>query len=169
MPNSFDMFTSDKLAFYIGYASELFKIQSVNPNLSFDVTTIPQTKGTSIKRTYGNIYTLVANKKSKNLASALGVSSIITAPDFLKELGIRTSLPTATRSLLVEKPADPYLMTFFDSAIIARSWLDPDKDQSNSIFKELIENSLSNKLSVGDAINKASSQLELILRTYNTK
>lgn len=169
MPNSFEMFSSGKLAFYIGYASELFKIQSVNPNLSFDVTTIPQTKGTSIKRTYGNIYTLVANKKSKNLASALGVGTIITAPDFLKELGIRTSLPTATRSLLVEKPADPYLMTFFDSAIIARSWLDPDKEQSNSIFKELIENSLSNKLSVTDAISKASSQLDLILRNYNTK
>ncbi|MFA6392561.1 MAG: extracellular solute-binding protein [Candidatus Paceibacterota bacterium] len=169
MPNSFEMFSSGKLAFYIGYASELFKIQSVNPNLSFDVTTIPQTKGTSIKRTYGNIYTLVANKKSMNLASALGVSSLITAPDFLKELGISTSIPTATRSLLRDMPKDPYLVTFFDSAIIARSWLDPDKEQSDSIFKELIENSLSNKLSVTDAINKASSQLDLILRNYNTK
>ena len=56
LPNSIDMFTGGKLAFYLGRASELFKIQSVNPNLSFDVAPILQTKGTNLKRTYGNIY-----------------------------------------------------------------------------------------------------------------
>ena len=162
--SSFDMFTSGKLAFYLGYASELFNIQSVNPNLSFDVATIPQTKGTDLKRTYGNIYTMVVNKKSKDLASSFGIASLIIDPSFIKELGIRASLPTASRSLLNEKPTDPYLLTFFDSAVISHSWLDPDKDSTDSIFKELIENSLSNKLSAGEAINKASNQLDLIIK-----
>ena len=49
------MFTSGKLAFYLGRASELFKIQSVNPNLSFDVSSMLQTRGTNTKRTYGEI------------------------------------------------------------------------------------------------------------------
>jgi len=164
MPNSFDMFTGGKSAFYIGYASELFNIESVNPNLSFDVATIPQTKGTNTTRTYGQMYTVVASKKSTSLTAALGVASLMTSGEFLKELSIQTSLPTATRSLLSDKPKDPYLLTFFDSAIISRSWLDPSRDQTNSIFKELIENSLSNKLSVGDAINKASNQLELVVK-----
>jgi ABC-type glycerol-3-phosphate transport system substrate-binding protein len=164
MPNSFDMFTGGKSVFYIGYASELFNIESVNPNLSFDVATIPQTKGTNTTRTYGQMYTVVASKKSTSLTAALGVASLMTSGEFLKELSIQTSLPTATRSLLSDKPKDPYLLTFFDSAIISRSWLDPSRDQTNSIFKELIENSLSNKLSVGDAINKASNQLELVVK-----
>ncbi|MFA6355288.1 MAG: extracellular solute-binding protein, partial [Candidatus Paceibacterota bacterium] len=169
LPNSFDMFTSGKLAFYVGYASELFKIQSVNPNLSFDVTTIPQTKGTNIKRTYGEMSTLVVSKKSKNLTSAFGVASLINNPAFIKKLAVNTSLPSMNRALLNEKPSDPYLLTFFDGAIISRSWLDPDKEQTNSIFKELIENSLSNKLSVREAISKASNQLDLILRSYDVK
>ncbi len=164
LPTSLDMFTSGKLAFYVGYASELFKIQSVNPNLSFDVTTLPQTKGTDIKRTYGEIYTLVVSKKSKNLTSSFGVTSLIIVPDFLKELGTRMSLPTASRSLLNDKPTDPYLSTFFDGAIISRSWLDPEKESTNSIFKELIENSLSNKLSPVESINKAYNQLDLIVK-----
>jgi ABC-type glycerol-3-phosphate transport system substrate-binding protein len=164
LPSSLDMFTSGKSAFYIGYASELFKIQSVNPNLSFDVTMIPQTKGSDIKRTYGEIYTMVINKKSKNLASTFGVTSLIVVPDFLKELGTRMSLPTASRSLLNEKPTDPYLSTFYNSAIISRSWLDPERESTDAIFKELIENSLSNKLSVTEAINKAYNQMSLIVK-----
>lgn len=164
MSNSLDMFTSGRLAFYIGYASELFNIESINPNLSFDVTMIPQTKGVDIKRTYGEFYTIVANNKSKNLASSLGVMAMATDPVFLKELGITTSLPTATRTLLNEKQKDSYLSTFFEGAIVSRSWLDPNQKETNSIFKELIENSLSNKLSVGEAISKASNQLDLILK-----
>jgi len=168
-PNSFDMFTGGKLAFYIGYASELFKIQSVNPNLSFDVTMVPQTKGTNIKRTYGDMHTLVINKSSKNLNSVFGLTTLISGSDFIKNMAIATSLPSMDRTLLNEKPADPYLVTFFNSAIVARSWLDPDKNQTDSIFKEMIENSLSNKLSVDEAIGKATKQIDLIVRSYDVK
>ncbi|NVN97493.1 extracellular solute-binding protein, partial [Candidatus Nomurabacteria bacterium] len=168
-PNSFDMFTGGKLAFYIGYASELFKIQSVNPNLSFDVTMVPQTKGTNIKRTYGDMHTLVINKSSKNLTSVFGLTTLISGSDFIKNMATSVSLPSMDRALLNEKPADPYLVTFFNSAIVARSWLDPDKGQTDSIFKEMIENSLSNKLSVDEAIGKATKQIELIVKSYDTK
>ncbi|MEI7688890.1 MAG: extracellular solute-binding protein [Candidatus Nomurabacteria bacterium] len=169
MDNSFDMFIKGNLAFYIGYASELFKIQSVNPNLSFDVAMIPQLKNTDAKTTYGQIDSVFISKKSKNLNSAFGVAALISSPDFLKDLAISASLPTADRSLLNVKPQDPYLLTFFNSAIVSKSWLDPDKDKSNSIFSELVENSLSNKLSSLDAIDKASNQLDLIVRSYNTQ
>nr|HPI82632.1 extracellular solute-binding protein [Candidatus Paceibacterota bacterium] len=74
LPSSLDMFSNDKLAFYIGRASELFKIQSLNPNLSFNVVELPQMKDTNFKRTYAEIYALVVNKKSANLPSALGVA-----------------------------------------------------------------------------------------------
>jgi hypothetical protein len=73
------------------------------------------------------------------------------------------------RSLLNDKPADPSMLTFFNSAVISRSWLDPNKEETNSIFKELIENSLSNKLSVAEAIDKASNQMDLTVRSYDTK
>jgi ABC-type glycerol-3-phosphate transport system substrate-binding protein len=163
LPNSLDMFTGGKLAFYIGKASELFKIESANPNLSFDVTQIPQIKNTKVKRTYGEIYAIVINKKSNNLTSALGVAGTIDQGEDAKSFSTSLSLPPVTRALLSDRPNDPYLFTFFNSALISRSWFDPDKGKSDLIFKELIENRLSSNLLTGQAINKAQAEFELLL------
>jgi len=164
LPSSLDMFTGGKLAFYLGRASELFNIQSINPNLSFDVAQIPQIKDSATKRTFGEIYTVVINKKSANMASAFGVAGMLSTGDSAKTLSISLSLPPVSRALLSIKPNNPYLFTFFNSAVVSRSWLDPDKNRSNLIFKEMIENTLSNNLSVNEAISKAQGQLELLLK-----
>jgi len=164
LPSSIDMFTGGKTAFYLGRASELFNIQSTNPNLSFDVTQIPQIKNGATKRTYGEIYAIAINKKSSNLTSAFGVASALSKGKDAENLSIASSLPPASRALLAVRPESPYLFTFFNSALISRSWLDPDKNKSDLIFKELVENILSNNLSMRDAIGKAQSQFELLLR-----
>lgn len=162
LPTSSDMFTSGKLAFYLGRASELFNIETVNPNLSFDVIQIPQIKNTTTKRTYGEIYAIVVNKNSSNIATAFKIAGALSTGENANDLSVVLSLPPASRSLLAEKPADPYLSTFFNSALISRSWPDPDDAKSNVIFGELIDNILSNKLSMYQAINKADSQLDLL-------
>lgn len=164
LPDSMDMFTGGKLAFYLGRASELFRIESINPNLSFDVTGIPQIKNAKNKRTYGEIYGVVTNKKSANIAGALGVAGIMSQGDSVKNLSVSLSLPPVSRVLLADKPTDPYLFTFFNSAIISRSWIDPDKAKSDVVFKDLIENILSNNLSINEAISKAQGQLELLFK-----
>lgn len=164
LSSSLDMFTGGRLAFYLGRASELFNIERVNPNLSFDVTQIPQIKSFTTKRTYGEIYAVVANKKSTNISSSLAVAGMLSQGDNAKNFSTALSLPPTSRALLSDKPNDPYLYTFFNSALISRSWLDPDKNKSGLIFKELIENVLSNNLSVASAINKAEGQFELLLK-----
>ncbi len=164
LPNSIDLFTGGKLALYLGRASELFKIQSVNPNLSFDVAPILQTKGTNLKRTYGNIYAVAVNKKSTNPTTAFSVAGIVSSGDTAKNLAIAVSLPPASRALLKEKPTNPYLFTFWSSAIITRSWVDPEPNATNSIFGELIQNILSNKLTMSDAVGKAQSQIESLIQ-----
>lgn len=161
--SSFDMFTGSKLAFYIGRASELFSIESVNPNLSFDVTGIPQIKNSTTKRTYGEIYAVAVSNKSTNMNSAFQIAAKLSSGDTAKNLSIATSLPPASRALLSDKPEDPYLFTFFNGALISRSWADPDKAKSEIIFGELVENILSNRLSMSEAINKAQGQLDLLL------
>jgi ABC-type glycerol-3-phosphate transport system substrate-binding protein len=161
LPKSIDQFTGGKLAFYLGRASELFKIQSVNPNLSFDVADILQTKGAP-KKTFGEFYALSVNKNSKNLTTAFTVAGMLSSGDNAKNLANTLSLPPTLRSLLAVKPSDPYLYTFFNQAIISRAWLDPNTDASDGVFRELVENILSGKLSTTDAIGKASSQLGLI-------
>lgn len=165
LPNSLDMFTSSKLAFYLGKASELFKINSVNPNLSFNVDQIPQIKDSKIRVTFGNIYGVVINKKSSNLASAFKVSASLASDSVSQSLSISTSLPPASRSLLNKKPKDnQYLQTFFESSLISKSWNDPDYQKTNEVFKEMISNVLSNSLSISEALNKAQDQLNQILK-----
>ena len=164
LPNSLDMFTSGKLAFYIGRASELFKIQSQNPNLSFNVTELPQMKDTNFKRTYAEIYAMVVNKNSVNLSSSVGVAGSFALVDNSRTISTLSSLPPVLRSLLSERPKDnSYLETFFDSVIISRSWLDPNEKETEFIFRDLIENISSNALGVSDAVNKANSQINLLV------
>lgn len=162
--DSKDMFTGGKLAFYIGKASELFNIESVNPNLSFDVVNVLQTKGTNIKRTYAHMYALAINKKSPNAGSAFGVAGLMTTPENIKNFSTAVSLPPASRALLAEKPTDPYLYTFFTSAIVSRTWVDPDSSGTNDIFREMVENVLSSKLSVEEAVAKAQGRLSGLLK-----
>lgn len=169
MPQSRDAFTAGKLAFYIGRASEIHDIESVNPNLSFDVTQILQTQGTNILRTEGPIYALSINKKSTNAVGALGVAQILSLGDIAKSFATALSLPPASRTLLIDKPTgagQQYLFTFFNSAIFTQSWLDPDSTATDSIFKELLDNTLSNKLSGSSAISKAETELEQLLSTH---
>jgi ABC-type glycerol-3-phosphate transport system substrate-binding protein len=163
LPNSLDMFTGGKLVMYLGRASELFKIQSTNPNLSFDVNEIMQTRNTNIKRTDGIIYAVAINKSSKNLTSAFGFAGLLATGDNAKNFAAAVSLPPTLKSLLAVKPESPYMFTFFDSALFTRSWLDPDTKATDGVFGELIQNILSNKLSVSDALSKAQNQLELLV------
>jgi ABC-type glycerol-3-phosphate transport system substrate-binding protein len=164
LSSSFDMFTSGREAMYIGMASDLFKIQETNPNLSFDVTEVLQTKGLKAKTTYGKFYAFMINKNSKNLATsyafAMKLSSKENAGNFSKAL----SLPPVLRSLLASKPSDSYLTTFYNSAIFSKSWIDYDPKKSDIIFEEMIQNILSNKLNVDSAVGKAEDQLEKVLK-----
>lgn len=163
LPNSIDAFTGGNLAMYIGRASELFKIESMNPNLSFDITQVLQTKGVSTKSTYGDIYAVSVNKKSANLTASLGVSSLLTNPDNASNFSKALSLPPVLRSLLAISPTDLYLSTFFNSAVISKSWIDPNSNSSDIIFNELIQNIITNNSSVESAINKAKDQFDQIL------
>jgi ABC-type glycerol-3-phosphate transport system substrate-binding protein len=162
LPNSIDMFTGGKLAFYLGRASELFKIQSTNPNLSFDVAPMLQTRNTNTKRTYGTIYASAINKNSKNLTSAFGVAGTLSSGDNAKNFATPLSLPPALKSLLAVKPTDPYLFTFFDSALYTRAWLDPDSAATDAIFAEMVQNIISNKLTIADALSKAQTQIDIV-------
>lgn len=163
MPNSFDLFIGDKLAFYLGHASELFKIEKTNPNLSFDIKMIPQARGVPYKRTGANIYAIALSKKSTNPSVALYVAQSLSYGASASDLSKETSLPPAVRSLLSNKPSVPYLDTFFNSAIISRAWIDPNDKKTDKIFKELLSNISSNTLSFSDAIRKANDQLDQLI------
>lgn len=160
LPNSRDAFISGSLAFYFGYAGELFGIRSKNPHLNFDVAKVPQTEGASAGVTIGNIDGLAVLKTSKNPAVALYVAETMAGQDFSAKLAQKLFLPPSRRDLLSVKPTDAFMNVFFDSALMSRGWIDPSSPDTSNIFSELVENIVSGRMRVNEAVNNASSEID---------
>ncbi|MEZ6209462.1 MAG: extracellular solute-binding protein [Candidatus Paceibacterota bacterium] len=159
----YDMFVSGKLAVYFGYASEVFGIRARNPNLNFDVAVVPQIKDSVSQVTYAKYTGLAVSKQSKNPATAILVAEQMAGRDFQEKLTEITRLPPVHKALLVADPVDPYDGIFKKSAFISKSWIDPNPASTSTAYETLIEDVLSGRMSVADAINDFVSTLESII------
>lgn len=164
--NSLDSFINEDLVIYFGYASDLFKINAKNPNLNFDVVAMPQFKETNRKVIYGKINAIALLKNSQNLNSAFAVANALVSDEINAQIASSLSLPPVKRSLLVQKPATPYYASvFYDSALIARSWLDPAGVETKLIFKDLVDGTLRG-YNLIEIIIQANDRLNLLLEKY---
>jgi hypothetical protein len=107
---------------------------------------------------------LSVNKSSPNLASAVSVAGILSTSENATNIAKALNLPPVLKSLLAIKPEEPHLYTFFTSALISKTWIDPDKNGTDKVFAELIENLLSNKLDVSVAVSRAQDQIEFLIK-----
>jgi multiple sugar transport system substrate-binding protein len=162
-PNSIDAFSREELAFYFGYASELQSLINRNPNQNFFVSAMPQIKNASFKSTGAQVTGLAIASSSKNLNTAFLAASLMATGDFASTFAKALVVAPARRDLLAVKPTDAYFPIFYKSALYAKSWLDPSPVDTNNIFSGMINNVLSNNLSVGDAIKDASSKMSILL------
>lgn len=162
LPDSKTMFVSGKLAIYFGLASEIKDIRNKNPNLNFDVAVFPQLKNSSFRTTYGDIYGMAILRSSKNIASALQAVNLITSRENISSWVSKSYLPPVRRDLSVP-PGDASLAVFQESAVMARGWLDPDKEGSDKVFSEMISSIVSGRDEVASAIGRAASQLRALI------
>lgn len=161
--NSRNAFLSGTLAFYLGYASELSSLRKFNPHLNFDVTKVPQTKGTPAEITIGGIDGLATLRSSKNPGAAFVVQNILTEQEYSAKISSRLFIPPPRRDVLSNKPGDAYMNIFFGAALMSRGWIDPSPADTSDIFKELIENVVSGRLRITEAVSNASNQIARLL------
>ena len=83
--------------------------------------------------------------------------------DFADKLRITGGVVPARRDLLTSVPEDSYSPAFYNSALFARSWLDPDSEDTDNIFRNMIDSVLSNSARTGEAISDANGRLGLLL------
>jgi len=163
LPNSEDAFISNKLALYLGYASEIKNLRKKNPNLNFDVTYMPQADtGKSI--TFGNLTSLVIAKNSRKIESAFKVINAMTTDSLLAEISRVTELPPTSRILLSEKPQNPYADVFYGSSLISKAWLDPNPAGTDVVFRNMIDSIISGREKVANAINRAVSETKQLIQ-----
>ncbi|HTE49057.1 MAG TPA: extracellular solute-binding protein [Candidatus Paceibacterota bacterium] len=162
--NSDDAFSAENLAIYFGYADELVTLISRNPNQNLAVAPFPQIRNASFKLTGAHVTGIAILASSKNFTGAFTAASLMAKGDFANKYALATGVAPARRDLLARKQTDAYSPIFYDSALYARSWLDPSSAGTDNIFSNMIEGVLSNSMNVESAITEASGKLDLLLK-----
>jgi ABC-type glycerol-3-phosphate transport system substrate-binding protein len=154
-------FISGDLALYFGYGSEAANIDSKNPNLNFDVTMVPQGGAATALRTYGEFYGFAIPRASSNAQGAFAAATTIASQSYADALTRGLDLASVRRDLIAKGDTSPYRAAMLRSALIARSWLDPDPVASDAIFLQMVEDVVSNRIRVGGAVGDAIKRLIL--------
>ena len=173
MPESKQLFISNKLGVYFGFASELQEIRQKNPNLNFDIALVPQSKpreGEQIVRsTYGKMYGFAITRSTPNAAGVLRAINLLLAADSLTRWTKQTGLPSVRRDLLTDNPSDAASSVFATSVLTARTWIDPDGLGTTELFKNMVEGITSGRLVHSEAILQAHYELQNLLNAHVNK
>ncbi len=163
LPQAKQAFLSGDLAIYFGFASEAFEIQSKNPNLNFDIALLPQVRD-GFKATFGKISGVAILKSSKYVGDAFLAIGILTSEESALDYSSVSFLPPPRRKLLSKKPKDAIGAIFYESAIISKGWIDPDREKSSGVFKKMVENVTSGRLKLSEAVDRASAELNSLIK-----
>lgn len=161
LPTDTDAFIAGKLGLYFGLASELDDLQLKNPNLNFDMAAVPQGVSATALRTYGDFYAFAIPRASQNAQGAYAVARTLSSAAVSKQLASALGMASPRRDVLAEGEQDLYRQIIAESALIARSWLDPNPEASAAIFKQMVEDIASNRLRIAEAVGDALSRLTL--------
>jgi len=158
-----EIFVQGKLAMYFGYASEYPNIKQRNPHLNFDVAVVPQIRPADttqwVSSTYGKIYSVVISKASNQRQAILSAIFKMTESDFAVPFADMFYMAPVRRSVLAQGSEDPVASIFYKSAIMTRSWLEPNSKAVDNIFKNMIDATVTGRLDVPRAVRGVKSQL----------
>lgn len=161
MPTDKNAFVSGDLGLYFGYGSEAEDIDSKNPNLNFDVAQVPQGGTATALRTYGTFYGFAIPRASGNVTGAFNVAQKLTGAKVNNNLTRALNMASPLRDVIAAGDSSPYRNNMLQSTLIARTWLDPDPAASSDIFMRMVEDVVSNRSRVGEAVGDAINRLLL--------
>lgn len=162
MPVDKNAFLSGDLGLYFGLGSEYADISDKNPNLNFDMAEVPQGANATALRTYGEMYAFAIPKAAKNARGAFAVAHVLTSAEQVDGIVKSLNMSPARRDLIAKGDENLYRKIILQSALKARSWLDPSAAQSDAIFMQMIEDVVSNRARINDAVHDAINRLILV-------
>lgn len=161
--SSRDAFLAGTLATYFGLGSEAAGLRAANPNLNFDLAAYPSVRG-GVVAVPAEVLALAIPRGSHNPTGALKVAITLTAVAAQTKLHTITGLPSVRRDILASAPQDPYEGILRTAALNAFGFLDPSPAASDAIFKKMIDDVSSGRLSITTAIANAQAALALVLK-----
>ena len=158
LPHSQAAFAAGDVALYIGYASEKPAIARTNPNLNFAAAPLPQIRGANRSVNVAHVYAFALARTGGNPQGAITIASLLSAADISESLGTALGIPSARRDVL-SVGASGDLDLFNKQAIQAVSWVDPDPDKTNAIFRDMINSVTSGSAEPTQAVQRADKEL----------
>ncbi|HRH31264.1 MAG TPA: extracellular solute-binding protein [Candidatus Paceibacterota bacterium] len=165
-----DEFLAGNLAYYFGLGSELATIRQSNPNLNFDMTFVPQPNKNGSKTTVGVLYGVAISKQTKNLGLSYYVVMDMLAPAKNAALltgmqGYGLTISPMRRDMIPNDPANIYATTLYQSALVAKAWVDPNPQVTSKAWEGMISDIQSGKSNTVDAIVTARDVISAYLET----
>ena len=160
MPDALEMFIQGKTAFFIGDPSYLDIVRTRAPKLNFDIAKMPQIEGSIKEINYANYWVEAVSKKTAYPNEAWNFLLFMSDPLNVKSYLDRAKHPTAHRALIKTQREDLDLAPFVDEILTAKSWyLGKDYLTVEKAFKQMINNILSGKKSIKEAIEFCAQQV----------
>ncbi len=158
------MFLAGELGMYFAPGSEFEGLRQANPNLNFDVASVPQGSGATTLRNYGDFYAFAIPRASKNQTGAYAVAQILGSETNARMLTELLGIAPVHRTLLGNSSSNPFRAIIFNSALIARGWLDPNPSASDEVFKSMVQDVTSGRARISDVLNDTIRRLELLFK-----
>ncbi len=159
--DSLTAFLGEQSLYYFGFGSEYNTIRTQNPNLNLGITIAPQidTKIQIKKSTAGRVYALSITKTSNQKLAAYNAIQIIAGNTAGSAIS-GTGLVPARLDLLGVTQSDPRIQTLYKSALITRSWWNPNALGVENVFDKTLQSFQSGTMNTYDALDRMSQYLE---------
>lgn len=164
LPEDRELFLNEKLALYFGFGSEARLLANRNPNLNFDIAPVPQgaTVTASAKRTYGLFYAFMVPMSAANKTGAYTVRTELSSQVNAKKIADAYDLAPVSRASLMAGSNDIYGRQTYASVAQTRGWLNPNKNQTDEVFKLLLNDISTNRSNVYTATSDAIQRLQQV-------
>lgn len=162
-PQDRQAFLAGDLAMYVGFGSEYPEIEAGNPNLDFDVAELPQSADARQKKGYGTFYGGALMKNSQNLQGAQMALYALAGQAETEAYAAWLKWGPVYRASFGTIPQDPVRAVIARAALVARGWLDPEPMQSETIFRQMVEDVTSGRSEASNAVGDAEARLQQII------
>ena len=159
LPEARFQFLGGNLAVYFGFASELYPLRERNPNLNFDVTSVPEPETGGRRGAYGKMFGLSIMRQTRDQGAALRAALLLTGKDVSEAFAGAATLPPPRRDLLAKRQTDAYGSVFYEAALRARGWRDPNDTETSHIFQKMVEDVTSGRARPSEAVRKAAEEI----------
>lgn len=180
LPNSTYAFATEKTAMVFLPSWRILDIKSINPNLAFGVSEVPQLPGEKI--TWASYWVEGVSKASKNKDAAWKFLKYLSSKDVLQKFYSTAS----SQRLFGEVPSrvdmanafasDPYVGAYISSAPSAKSWYLSSRTFDNGIndriikyYQDAVNGIAGGSKNVSDAVETIQAGVQQVLSQFGVK